>query len=204
MVWFLDRDYLVNMRDLFKKVSVKEKVVGWYHSGPGVKESDLSIHGVFAEAAVGECAVMVVFKVEQGCLFDAYLVPHSTTSYSGFVHVKGDIQAEEAEEVGVEHLLRDVADTAAGTLSRGLAVGVKELVTAREGVSEIVDYLQSGKLNPGTVVELHDLLNALYRHQVEEQGAAVDEQVRIYVGQLASATLHLHDLIENKEGLLVE
>jgi hypothetical protein len=33
-VWFLDHDYLENMYGMFKKVNARERVVGWYHTGP--------------------------------------------------------------------------------------------------------------------------------------------------------------------------
>lgn len=32
--WFLDMDYLDNMHAMFHKVAAKEKIVGWYHTGP--------------------------------------------------------------------------------------------------------------------------------------------------------------------------
>lgn len=33
-VWFLDMDYLETMYGMFFKVAAKEKIVGWYHTGP--------------------------------------------------------------------------------------------------------------------------------------------------------------------------
>ncbi len=32
--WFLDMDYLESMYGMFHKVAAKERVVGWYHTGP--------------------------------------------------------------------------------------------------------------------------------------------------------------------------
>jgi 26S proteasome regulatory subunit N8 len=32
--WFLDMDYLETMYGMFFKVAAKEKIVGWYHTGP--------------------------------------------------------------------------------------------------------------------------------------------------------------------------
>ena len=43
-VWSLDHVYHENMFGMFKKVNTKEKVLGWYHTGPKLKPSDLSIH----------------------------------------------------------------------------------------------------------------------------------------------------------------
>merc|ERR1712018_704273 len=41
-----------------------------------------------------------------------------TPTTKTFEHVPSEIGAEEAEEVGVEHLLRDIKDTTVGTLSQ--------------------------------------------------------------------------------------
>lgn len=46
-VLFLDHDYLQSMFELFRKVNAKERVVGWYHSGPKLHQSDISIHAIF-------------------------------------------------------------------------------------------------------------------------------------------------------------
>ena len=53
-----------------------------------------------------------------------------------FDHVKSEIGAEEAEEVGVEHLLRDIKDTTVGTLSQHLTTQVRSLTANRS--SELV------------------------------------------------------------------
>lgn len=52
--------------------------------------------------------------------------PDGTTSMS-FKHVESQIGAVEAEEVGVEHLLRDIHDTSVSTL----ATRVQQKVTVR-------------------------------------------------------------------------
>lgn len=33
-IYFLDTDYLECMYSMFFKVAAKEKIVGWYHTGP--------------------------------------------------------------------------------------------------------------------------------------------------------------------------
>jgi 26S proteasome regulatory subunit N8 len=35
------------MEQMFKKVNSKEKVVGWYSTGPKIKTSDIDIHEIF-------------------------------------------------------------------------------------------------------------------------------------------------------------
>lgn len=35
------------MNDMFKKVNAREKLIGWYHSGPKLRASDLEINELF-------------------------------------------------------------------------------------------------------------------------------------------------------------
>ena len=43
-VWFLDHEYLENMYAMFKKVNAKERIVGWYHTGPKLHQNDIRIN----------------------------------------------------------------------------------------------------------------------------------------------------------------
>jgi proteasome lid subunit RPN8/RPN11 len=46
-VWFIDHNYIEGMNDMFKKVNAREKLIGWYHSGPKLRASDLEINELF-------------------------------------------------------------------------------------------------------------------------------------------------------------
>jgi hypothetical protein len=41
--WFLDPNYVNNMMDMFHKVNVQEKIIGWCSTGPIVPPTDLGI-----------------------------------------------------------------------------------------------------------------------------------------------------------------
>ena len=43
-VWFLDHEYLECMYHMFKKVNAKERIVGWYHTGPKLHQNDILIN----------------------------------------------------------------------------------------------------------------------------------------------------------------
>ena len=43
-VWFLDHNFLYTMYWMFKKVNSNEEIVGFYSSGPKVKENDLKVY----------------------------------------------------------------------------------------------------------------------------------------------------------------
>ena len=58
-----------------------------------------------------------------------------------FDHVKSEIGAEEAEEVGVEHLLRDIKDTTVGTLSQHLTTQVLVFTSHNTGTCFCSDFL---------------------------------------------------------------
>ena len=48
-IWFLDHNYHEVMFSMFKKINAKEHVVGWYSTGPKLRESDLEIHDLFLQ-----------------------------------------------------------------------------------------------------------------------------------------------------------
>ena len=43
-VWFLDHQYLEQMYAMFKKVNAKERILGWYHTGPKLHPNDIAIN----------------------------------------------------------------------------------------------------------------------------------------------------------------
>ena len=62
-----------------------------------------------------------------------------TPTSKAFNHVSSEIGAEEAEEVGVEHLLRDIRDTTIGSLSQSVSSqlqSVKGLMTHTQHVEK--------------------------------------------------------------------
>ncbi|KAJ2684194.1 proteasome regulatory particle subunit, partial [Coemansia spiralis] len=61
-VWFLDHNYVDTMREMFKKVNAKERLVGWYHNGPKLRSSDLQINELFKKYTPNP--VLVVIDVQ--------------------------------------------------------------------------------------------------------------------------------------------
>jgi 26S proteasome regulatory subunit N8 len=58
-VWFLDHNYVESMNDMFKKVNAREKLIGWYHSGPKLRASDLQINELFKRYTPNPLLVIV-------------------------------------------------------------------------------------------------------------------------------------------------
>ncbi|KAJ2549011.1 proteasome regulatory particle subunit [Coemansia sp. RSA 1933] len=213
-VWFLDHNYIETMRDMFKKVNAKEKVIGWYHSGPKLRSSDLQISELFKRYAANPVLVVVdVQPKEIGIPTNAYfsvedIHDDGTTATKTFEHVPSEIGAEEAEEIGVEHLLRDIKDSSTGTLATRITHQLTSLRGLAERLADIRLYLQNvldDKLpvNSEIIQNLQDIFNLLPNLTIPEDASAFtvqtnDEYALIYVASLARSVIALHDLINNK------
>lgn len=136
-----------------------------------------------------------------------YLQDGSPTSKT-FEHIPSEIGAEEAEEVGVEHLLRDIKDTTVGTLSQRITNQLLGLKGLHEQIREIRDYLLqvgSGKLpiNHQIVYQLQDIFNLLpdmtQSSFVDSLYVKTNDQMLVvYLAALVRSIVALHNLINNK------
>lgn len=72
-VWFLDHNYVESMNEMFKKINAREKLIGWYHSGPKLRASDLEINELFKRYTPNPLLVIIdVQPKESGVPTDAY------------------------------------------------------------------------------------------------------------------------------------
>lgn len=72
-VWFLDHNYVEAMNDMFRKVNARERLVGWYHTGPKLRASDLEINELFKRYTPNPLLVIVdVQPKDVGVPTDAY------------------------------------------------------------------------------------------------------------------------------------
>ena len=72
-VWFLDHNYIESMNDMFKKVNAREKLIGWYHTGPKLRASDLEINELFKRYTPNPLLVIIdVQPKDVGVPTDAY------------------------------------------------------------------------------------------------------------------------------------
>ncbi|KAH2036113.1 proteasome regulatory particle subunit [Aspergillus fumigatus] len=229
-VWFLDHNFVESMRDMFKKINAREKLVGWYHSGPKLRASDLEINELFKRYTPNPLLVIVdVQPKEVGVPTDAYFAvdeikDDGTTTSRTFVHTPSVIEAEEAEEIGVEHLLRDIRDVAVGTLSTRITSQLQSLQGLHLRLRDIGQYLQKVldhelPVNHAILGNLQDVFNLLpnlstpaatsrlsgSEPQMENSELARamsiktnDQLMAIYISSLIRAITAFHDLIENK------
>ncbi|MCJ1483088.1 proteasome regulatory particle subunit [Schaereria dolodes] len=230
-VWFLDHNYVESMNDMFKKINAREKLIGWYHSGPKLRASDLEINELFKRYTPNPLLVIIdVQPKEVGVPTDAYFAVEEikddgTTTTKTFVHTPSIIEAEEAEEIGVEHLLRDIRDVAVGTLSTRITSQLQSLQGLHLRLRDIGQYLQKVidkdlPVNHAILGNLQDVFNLLPnlstpnikpqvngtdKSQTENSELARamsvktnDQLMTIYLSSLIRAITAFHDLIENK------
>ncbi|KAF8394935.1 hypothetical protein HHK36_018874 [Tetracentron sinense] len=214
-IWFLDHNYHESMFSMFKRINAKEHVVGWYSTGPKLRENDLDIHGLFHDYVPNPILVIIdVQPTELGIPTKAYYaveeVKENATQKSQkvFVHVPSEIAAHEVEEIGVEHLLRDVKDTTISTLATevtGKLAALKGLDARLREIRGYLDLVVDGKLplNHEILYHLQDVFNLLPNLNVAEliKAFAVktnDMMLVIYLSSLIRSVIALHNLINNK------
>ncbi|KAK4797890.1 hypothetical protein SAY86_030216 [Trapa natans] len=211
-IWFLDHNYHEAMFSMFKRINAKEHVVGWYSTGPKLRENDLHINALFDSYVPNPVLVIIdVQPKELGIPTKAYCtVEENATQKSQkvFVHVPSEIAAHEVEEIGVEHLLRDVKDTTISTLATEVSGKLTALKGLDARLTEIRGYLDlvvDGKLplNHEILYHLQDVFNLLPNLNVNEliKAFAVktnDMMLVIYLSSLIRSIIALHNLINNK------
>jgi len=214
-VWFLDHNFLDTMYWMFKKVNTRENIVGYYSSGPKIKENDLKIAELFRQFCSHE-PVFVVIDVRSG------IQGLPTTAYEAidevdtngkeikrvFKHISSSIGAEEAEEVGVEHLLRDINDPSTSSLAIQIKQKLDGLVSLAQRLEEVRDYLQnviSGRLPISHQISynLQDIFNYLPNLNVDELVKSMliksnDIHLAIYISAMVRSITALHNLLNNK------
>ncbi|OQR80146.1 26S proteasome non-ATPase regulatory subunit 7-like [Tropilaelaps mercedesae] len=213
-VWFLDHDYLENMFAMFKKVNARERIVGWYHTGPKLHQNDVAINELVRRYCPSSVLVIIGAKPKDlGLPTEAYISVEEvhddgTPTSKTFEHVASEIGAEEAEEVGVEHLLRDIKDTTVGTLSQRITsqlMGLKGLHQQIDDIRSYLDHVVSGQLpvNHTIIYQLQDIFNLLPDVSTNEfvQSLYVktnDQMLVVYLASMVRSVIALHNLINNK------
>merc|ERR1712166_1530965 len=176
--WFVDHDFLETMYSMFSKVAAKEKIVGWYSTGPKIKPVDIEIHDLIKNYTPNPVYVVIDVKPrESGSTTEAYVgleeeKEDGTSSVYTFHHVPSEIGAEEAEEIGVEHLLRDIKHANTSTLSEqvGNRLNAKGLHSRLQDMMKYLENVIAKKLpvNNEIVGTIQDIFNLLPNLSIEE------------------------------------
>lgn len=212
--WYLDHAYLTSMFLMFKKVAAKEKIVGFYSTGPKIKPTDLAIDALFREYHPHPALVIIDVRPDvEGIPVQAY-VSVNTVSEDGaetsrtFQHLASEVGAYEAEEVGVEHLLRDVNDPSVSSLgfeARHKLQGLKGLHDRLRYMASYLEDVLAGNLpaNNQILYNMQTIMNLLPNLNVQALVKSMltktnDMHLVIYVSSLIRSVIALHDLVNNK------
>lgn len=214
-IWYLDHNYHENMFAMFKKVNAKEKVIGWYSTGPKIRQSDIEINELFRRYTSEPilCIIDVNPKDDLEIPTQAYVSVENTpeaksVSRRTFSHIPSEIGAQEAEEVGVEHLLRNIRDTSISTVTGQVQNKLASLYSLKNRMQDLVKYLDNvikGKIPPNhqIIYNLQDILSLcpdLKDKDIEKSIAITnnDNMLTIYLSSLVRSILAIDNLIENK------
>ena len=192
----------------------RERPVGWYHTGGSLKSSDLTINGIFQKYTQSPVLVVVDPTSSIPDLpFNSYFAVEEvkddgTATTRTFAHINSTIESEEAEEIGVEHLLRDVKEDTptglAGQIHNKLA-SLKSLDRQLDQIDAYLGKVIEGRLPISHPVNyaLQDMFNLLPDVHNEEAMMALtvsttDHLSMVWAGSVARSLLALHELIDNK------
>ena len=131
-----------------------------------------------------------------------------TETRKTFLHAPSAIEAEEAEEIGVEHLLRDIKDSTTTTLATRVSEQLSSLRGLSARLSDIQRYLVDVSrgampVNHQIVYFLQDALNLLPDLADPAMTASFssstnDALLVVYLSSLLRAVIALHALVDNK------
>ena len=221
------------MLTMFRKVNAKERVVGFYSTGPSIRPNDLRIHDIVQRYGKGAIANVRGSTTSTAgmtaaaansifCIIDirpdrpalpvtAYKVveevSHNSTVQRSFAHLPVTMGAMEAEEVGVEHLLRDINDPTVSTVASLIQSKLSGLVTLAEKLQQASEYLTACQTanvtpNPTIVANLQTIWNLLPNLDDTAVRSMMvktnDMHMAIYLGALIRSVMALHDLVNNK------
>jgi 26S proteasome regulatory subunit N8 len=199
---------------MFKKVNTKERVVGWYSTGARIMPCDLEIHEVYRNYCPEPVMVIIntqpnELELPTDCYYSVEIPSDDKQFRRSFKHVPSTVGAYEAEEIGVEHLLRDIANADTTTLSSRIGSKVTALESLASRLRDLASYLgqvAEGKLpqNPEIIYQLQEIFNLLPSDMAYPELSRAfniegnDEMLSLYMGSVMRATMGLHNLINNK------
>ncbi|EPY35012.1 26S proteasome regulatory subunit N8 [Strigomonas culicis] len=217
-VWFFDTNYAEEMFVMHRRVHPKTKIVGWYASGPTVQQNDMLLHLLVADRFCANPVYCVVNTdpSHKGVPVLAYTTVQGREGARSleFRNIPTHVGAEEAEEIGVEHLLRDLTDSTVTTLSSQLEERERSLEHMARVLVQIEEYLSD--VASGALPASEDVLEALQelislqpetylkKKSLELNRFTNDRTIATFLGSIARCIGGLHEVILNRRVLARE
>lgn len=214
-LWYLDHNYLECMASMFSKINKQEQIIGWYSTGVHTKPADLEINELFRRFTPHPMYLLVnVYPGtnKEDFPFNVYMSDDKPSNDNMFrkifVHVNSGTAQFEAEEVAVEHLLRDLEHSTHSGRSLKVADRLAALKCLKRNLDDIALYLQqvldgSLPMHPCVFNNIQNIFNSMSDNSKRELIEAFDEEINasmvsVYVGSMIRGILALHDLIRNR------
>ena len=215
-IWYLDHIYSEEMFQMFQKINTKEKIIGWYSSGPKIRPHDIEINEVFRKYC--DNPVFVIIDVQEkketiGIPADSYIMKEEVDQdgqlIKAFYKLNTSIGASLPEEIGVEFLLKDINDpNRVGSVSKiirdkehSLQALIKKLIEIRNYLNNVI----TGKIpmNSQIICNIQEIFNFLPNFETESIIKAMSIQTNnnylvLYLSWLTKTIIALHKLINNK------
>ena len=215
-IWYVDHVYSEQMLEMFQKINSKEKIVGWYSSGPKIRPHDIEINEVFRKYC--DKPVFVIIDVQEkkeslGIPAESYIMREEVDQegqlIKTFFKLNTSIEASLPEEIGVEFMLKDINDpNRVGSVSKIINDKEQSLKALIKKLTEIKTYLTnviSGKIpvNAQIIYNIQEIFNLLPNFDTESLIKAMSIQTKnnylvLYLTWLAKTVVALHKLINNK------
>jgi 26S proteasome regulatory subunit N8 len=215
-VWYVDHVYSEQMLEMFQKINSKEKIVGWYSSGPKIRPHDIEINEVFRKYC--DKPVFVIIDVQEkkealGIPAESYIMKEEVDQdgqlIKTFFKLNTTIEASLPEEIGIEFLLKDINDqNRVGSVSKIINDKQQSLQALIKKLTEIKNYLINvinGKipLNSQIIMNIQEIFNLLPNFDSESLIKAMSIQTNnnylvLYLSWLVKTVVALHKLINNK------
>lgn len=218
-VWFVDHVYSEQMLEMFQKINHREKIVGWYSSGPKIRPHDIEINEVFRKYCASP--VFVIINVQEktealGLPAESYTMKEEVDAdghlIKTFCKLNTVIEASIPEEIGVEFMLKDINDSSRiGSMSKVANDKVMSFKALLERLNQIREYLNKVvnnkiPLNPQIIYNIQEIFNYLPNFENENVIKAYSVQTNnnylvLYLTWVVKSIIALHKLINNKISL---
>ena len=215
-VWYVDHVYSEQMFEMFQKINTREKLVGWYSSGPKIRPHDIEINEVFRKYC--DKPVFVIIDVQEkkealGIPAESYIMKEEVDQdgqlIKTFFKLNTSIEASLPEQIGVEFMLKDINDpNRVGSVSKIINDKEQSLRALIKKLTEIKNYLVNviaGKVpvNSQIIYNIQEIFNLLPNFDTESLIKAMSIQTNnnylvLYLSWLTKTVVALHKLLNNK------
>ncbi|CXI31781.1 26S proteasome regulatory subunit RPN8, putative [Plasmodium berghei] len=212
-IFFIDDNYNENLFNMIRKINTREKILGWYTTGSNIKPNDIFINEIFYKYHHAPIFLLVNVHTNQTIFpVNAYVAIEKAISNNKFrktfIHIPVRIGAFEAEDVGVEFLLKELKSVSTSTLATKVGDKLSSLKTLISKLYEISEYLNdilqgNIEMNIKILYNLQNVFSLLPDTDNPELVEAFmvknnDIMLNIFIGSITRSVIALHNLINNK------